>query len=382
MALAPRGAVSAVWRRRFTAVVTALGPPLAALVLAEALLWTVALARGSDPRLGTTWVRWDSYRYVAIARGGYVEVPDDPNSSNTGWFPGFPLVMQLGSSLLSTTPARAGRWASLAFELGMLTLVWGRLLPAVSPARRWLALLCAAFFPGWFYRHAVFPMAMTAFFNTASLAFAGAGFFLAAGLSGAVSAFTYPTGFLAAAGIAVAAALQRGRTAAQRLRDLAAGPGIAVLGLVAVAALLQAHVGRWDAFLAYQGRFGNTLHEPLSVLVDHARPLLSGAFEPRALVAVQTLLVTLLLVLAAWLAWRDRESLRPADLPLLAHAAAVWVFVNGTGPNVSVYRQAAVLVSLMPLLARLPTAALALLSLVLATLGAGMARLFFSNALV
>ena len=118
------------------------------------------------------------------------------------------------------------------------------------------------------------------------------------------------------------------------------------------------------------------------MLLDHARPLLEGAFEPKALVGLQTLLVTLLLILSAWLAWRHRASLLPTDLPLLAHAAAVWVFVNGSGPNVSVYRQAAVLVGLAPLLARLPTAALAMLVLVLVALGAGMARFFFSNALI
>jgi len=374
--------MSAAWPKGWTGFAVKLAPPLAALVLAEALLWTIAFARGSDPRLGPTWVRWDSYRYVEIARGGYVEVAEDPSSSNTGWFPGFPMVMRLGSGALDTTPARAGRWASLVFELGTLTLVWTRLLPAASFLHRCLALLCAAFFPGWFYRHAVFPMSMTAFFNTAALTLAGASSFLAAGLSGALSAFSYPTGFLVAAGIAAAAALRRGRTAAERLRDLVAGPGTAVVGLLAVAALLQVRVGHWDAFLVYQRRFGNTLHEPLSVLLDHAKPLLQGAFEPRALVAFQTLFVTLLLLLAGWLAWKDRASRLPTDLPLLAHAATVWLFVNGTGPNVSVYRQAAVLVGLTPLLARLPTPALAALLAVFVALGAGMAGLFFSNALV
>ena len=100
----------AAWPKGWMGLAARLAPPLAALVLAEALLWTIAFARGSDPRLGPTWVRWDSYRYVEIARGGYVEVADDPNSSNTGWFPGFPMVMRLASAALSTTPARAGRW--------------------------------------------------------------------------------------------------------------------------------------------------------------------------------------------------------------------------------------------------------------------------------
>ena len=88
--------MSAAWPKGWMGFAARLAPPLAALVLAEALLWTIAFARGSDPRLGPTWVRWDSYRYVEIARGGYVEVAEDPNSSNTGWFPGFPMVMRLG----------------------------------------------------------------------------------------------------------------------------------------------------------------------------------------------------------------------------------------------------------------------------------------------
>ena len=374
--------MSSGWPWGWPRVLSTIAPPLVALVLAEALLWSVAIARGSDPRTGSTWVRWDSYRYVEIARAGYVEVPEDPDSSTTGWFPGFPLLMRLGSAALPTTPARVGRFASLAFELGLLTLVWTRLLPGVSPARRWLALLCAAFFPGWFYRHAVFPMAMTTFFNTAAITLSGASAFLAAGACGAVSAFTYPTGFLVSAGLAVAVALGADRTTAGKLRGMLAGPALTLGGLLAVSQLLQLRVGRWDAFLAYQARFGNTAHEPLSVLLAHARPLLRGAFEPGALVAFQTLLVTALLALSAWLVWRDRPSWRSTDLPLLAHASLVWLFVNGAGPNVSVYRQGAVLVGLAPLLARLPAAALAALLAVLVALGVGMAQLFFSNVLV
>lgn len=361
---------------------SALGPPLVALALAESLLWVGAVRNGEDPRLPSTWVRWDSYRYLEIARGGYVESQDDPPSSNTGWFPGYAWVMRVGSRAAHVTPARAGRLAALGFELALLTLLWTRLLPPVPGARRWLALLAAACFPAWFYRHAVFPLSMTAFFNLAAIRLAASDAFVSAGACGAISAFTYPTGFLVALPLALAAALARGRSKLGRVRAAAAGPGLTLVGLGAVFAVLQVRVGRWDAFLAYQARFGQGVHNPLEVLTGHARPLLRGSLEPLALVSGQTVLVTALLLLAAWLVWRDREARRPLDLLLLTHAAAVWVFVNGAGPNVSIYRQAAVLVGLVPLLARLHLPGLALLLTLLLGLGAGMMRLFFSDLLV
>ncbi|HKZ31184.1 MAG TPA: hypothetical protein VJ648_02385 [Vicinamibacteria bacterium] len=370
------------WLERWRGLAQALGPPLVALALAESLLWAGAVRNGEDPRNASTWVRWDSYRYIEIARGGYLESRDDPEASNTGWFPGFPLVMRLASRAAHVTPARAGRSAALGFELALLTLLWNRLLPPVPVARRLLALLAAACFPAWFYRHAVFPLSMTTFFNLAAIELAAAGAFVGAGACGALSAFTYPTGFLVAVPLALAAALARGRSSLGRLRAAAAGAGLTLLGLGAVFAVLQVGVGRWDAFLVYQQRFGQGLHSPLEVLLGHTRPLLRGSLEPAALVSSQTVLVTALWLLGAWLLWRDREAGRPVDLLLLAHGAAVWVFVNGAGPNVSIYRQAAVLVGLAPLVARLRLRALVLLLVLLLGLGVGMVQLFFSNQLV
>jgi hypothetical protein len=358
-------------------------PPLAALALAEALLWVVAARGGEDPRRASTWVRWDSYRYVEIARAGYVESSDDPAASNTGWFPGFPGLVRLASAAADVTPARAGRRVALFFEFGLLILIWTPLLPPVSPARRWLALLTAAFFPAWFYRHAVFPLSMTAFFNVAAITLAARRAFLAAGACGAVSAFTYPTGFLVAAPLALGVALTRGLSSRGRLVAALAGPGLAVLGLGAVFGLLHSRVGHWHAFLTYQHQqFGHGLINPLEVLAGHARPLLQGSFEPATLVSLHTVLVTALLLLAAWLLARDGAGRRPVDVLLLTHAAVVWLFVTGVGPDLSVYRPAAVLVGLVPLLARLGAVGLLLLLAVQIALGAGMAHLFFANVLV
>ena len=71
-------------------------------------------------------------------------------------------------------------------------------------------------------------------------------------------------------------------------------------------------MGRWNAFLAYQERFGQGLFNPVEVLAGHARPLLRASPDAAALVSLQTALATVLLGLAAGLLWRDRQVSRPS----------------------------------------------------------------------
>jgi hypothetical protein len=74
--------------------------------------------------------------------------------------------------------------------------------------------------------------------------------------------------------------------------------------------------------------------------------------------------------------------MRPVDAALLVHGTVLWLFVNAAGPDVSIYRQASALVSVVPLLVRLRSRALVALLACLLALGAGMAVLFFRDVIV
>jgi hypothetical protein len=65
-----------------------------------------------------------------------------------------------------------------------------------------------------------------------------------------------------------------------------------------------------------------------------------------------------------------------------AWRAVFWAFVAAAGPNVALYRQAAVLVGLVALFAQLRSPSLALLLATFLALGVGMSRLFFGTVLV
>jgi hypothetical protein len=352
---------------------------LAATLVGEVVMRRAAVHEGVDPGRNATWVRWDAYRYVTIARDGYVWVPEDLPSSNTGWFPGYPLLVRGVGSTLRLRPAPAGRVVALAFTLALLWLLWAELAEA-RPDRRLLALLVAGVFPGFVYWHAVFPLSMVVFFALASVSLAARRHYLAAGVCGAVSAFTYPIGVVVTLPLAVLVARDERLRGRGRVRAALAGPFVAGLGLVAVFALFQATVGRWDAYLVFQAQFGHGLHDPLAVFGGRLRPLLAHPLASESLVALQSALVLLLLALAALLL--RRAPGRRVDLAVLLLAAGVWIVVQTAGPNLSAYRPAGALVVVVPILGRLDSRLLGGLLLTLLALGYGMSVLFFRDVLV
>jgi hypothetical protein len=359
------------------------GGLLAALLVTGAgqlVMRAAAAHEGEDASRNSTWVRWDSYRYITIARDGYSWVPEDISSSSTGWFPGYPLLVRVTSGALGVRPALAGRAVALAFTLALLALLWVELLPPQPLGRRLLALFVAGFFPGWVYWHAVFPLSMVVFFSLASLALGARRHYLGAGACGALAAFTYPIGVVVALPLAVLVVRDERLSGRERARALLAGPALAVLGLAAVFAAMQATVGRWDAYLRFQAQFGHGLHNPFAVFLSRLRPALDGPVSPDLLVGLQAVLTAALVLLAAVIVLR--EGSRPIDVALLLLGATLWLLVHAAGPNLSVYRPAGGLVCLVPILARLGPRPLATLLVALLALGYGMGTLFFRGVLV
>jgi hypothetical protein len=354
---------------------------LAATAAGQLVMRAAAIREGEDPRRNATWVRWDSYRYITIARDGYAEVPDDPPASNTGWFPGYPLLMRGLSGALGVKPALAGRTIAVAFTLALLALLWAELLPPAPPAPGLVVLLVAAFFPGWVYWHAVFPLSMVIFFSLASLALASRRLYLGAGLCGAAAAFTYPIGVAVVLPLLLLVVRDERLRGAERWRALLAGPVVAGLGLVAVLAVMQATVGRWDAYFRFQAQFDHGLHNPFTVFAGRVVPAFGGSLSPEMLMGLQAALAALLLAAAAAIVFLGAPP-RPIDAALLVNGAALWLLVHAAGPNLSVYRPIGGLVCLVPILARLGLRPLVPLLLALVALGYGMGRLFFQNVLV
>jgi hypothetical protein len=349
------------------------------------VLALTAVRSGQDPWRAATYIRWDSVRYLSIATHGYFIHEEDGHvvDGNVAWFPGYPLAIRAWGRLKVTAP-RAGRrlagTAALAVLLVLSTLV---LDEAMLPARRALLLLLAAFFPGFVYHHAVFPISMTCAFSLLALALATRQRFFAAGVCGALAAFTYSTGVLVVAALTLAIVLQHGLTVGRRVRAWMLSAGTTLVGYGAALAYQSLYVP-WGSFARMQrDYYGAGLHNPLAILGWNLGHLFEGTLGPGFVMSLQTLIVTLTLAGAAILCWRERRSMTRLDVLLLANASLFWLVPQVVGGRVvSVYRAEALLVGLVPLLRHLPMPALiALLGLFLA-LGVAMSRLFFESVLV
>jgi hypothetical protein len=367
------------WRR----LRDTLGMPLLALVAALAAIWIAAAVATVDPRRGSSYVRWDAYNYITIALYGYSLDVEDGRvvGGNAAWFPAYPLAIRaIKPSHLS--PAKTGRLISSAFAFALLVVIW-RLLPGVDPARRAVPLLLAAFFPGFIYYHAVFPISMAACLGVLAIACSARRLHLAAGTFGALAAASYTTGFLLGVALTLGVVLDAGLSWRGKLVGLVKGPALVALGLASVFLYQERSVG-WDGFFRMQRDYCATERaDVVSMFLTNTRHVWAGNFQPEYLFQLETVLVAVLMVVLAVLCWRQRRALGPLEWLLFANAVVFWAFPHLVGPaGRNSPRADALLVGMTPLLARLPFTGQVLLLVVFAALGTGISIGFFTTVVI
>lgn len=366
-------------------------PPLAALVLVRLLLTLAALRSGSPAWAAANWAHWDSALYLEIAAGGYTLEPCGsgyPAGSwcgNAGWFPAYPAAIRLASTA-GLAPVTAAAAVSTLATAGLLLLLWVRFLHARLAPGPLLLLLLAAFFPGSVYQSAAFPIALFVLVVLGHLDALQHRRWVLAGALAALAASTYPLGVvLPVTGALGAAVLATGRLQ-QRLRAAAVVGGLAVAGALAVAVRLQLSVGRWDAYLLVQDKYGHGVNSPLETLRSTLEPLLgSPGFTAQTAARWQTLLVAAIVALGlgatAGALLRRHAGAREA-VPTALLVTALWLMPLVVGSGVSLYRSEAALVPAVILLRRLPREVVAVLLTLALPPAYVLAQLFFTERLV
>jgi len=287
---------------------------------------------GYMPFHGSNWVRNDSNHYLTIAQGGYVAIPcgegdDPPHCGNTGWFPGYPLLI------------RAAHLTGLSWPWAGLVVAWaaglGALMLICRFTRSWPVLLYASLAPGVVFTRSVFPLSLALVATLGFLWHMRRERWLLAGLCGAAAVCAYPT---------AAALALTGLWGIRRSRGL---PSLLTLaGLVPAFALERIETGHWDAYFLCQQKplqYGphHDLREPFARLIG------SFKLDHGVMQAWQTIAVTLLFAIAVWVWSRDRDWL------LLAWAVPAWLAAYSES-WVAVYRTEAALMPLALVLPRLP----------------------------
>ena len=365
-----------------------LGPPIGAFVLARVALWWFALGVGHNALHATAWSHWDSAHYLSIAEHGYeffscARLPGyDPKlfCGNMAWLPGYPLLIRLVATL-GITPLVAGALVSALFALGILILFWNLFLGPKPTLAGALALVFAAFFPGHFYDHAVFPISMFAFLQVLALRFYVDRQFAWAGIAGGLAAFTYSSGlFLCAVfGLHLLGA-ERQRSYRDQLIAIALAPGLVAVGFLCALLLQWIEVGTWNAFFLVQAKYAYQFTWPTTPLAASVSHVIQHF--PTIGPSTQSLFVAIVCLSLLWRALATRPVAR-VDAVMSLFLIVYWLVPLMMGGSLSIYRaESTLLPAAAPLAGRLRPAWLAALLLLALLVSRAMSKLFFKNVLV
>jgi hypothetical protein len=359
-------------------------PPLFAFLIARALLAWAANKTGHNPWLAETWSRWDSAHYLSIAERGYeffscARVRGyDPTlwCGNTAWMPGYPLLIRGLAAVTGMKLVAAGATLSAAFALVALVVIWNAFLGSTISIKSLLTLGVAAFFPGYIYDHAVFPLALFAVLQLLSLHMYSERRFGWAGIFGAAGAFTYSSGlFLAGVlGLHVLIA-ERKRPYLEQFRIACLTSGSIALGFLAVVTLQRIETGVWNAYFLVQAKYAYAFRTPWEAWREHWTKVLAD-WTTFIGPSDQTIFVAVLCVcMLAFVPWRRGFARTEGVLALFL--LVYWLVPLMLGGQLSLYRAEATLLPAVSLERRMPLVVLAVAMAVAFMLARPMAKLFF-----
>ena len=220
----------------------------------------------------TNWLRWDSGHYLQIASKGYELFPcagkfGFPLNSteicgNTGWFPGYPLLIKLFGYLFKDEIIIAGVLSKIFYFLSLFMVL--KIMDIRKYSLKNIIFLCIpAFSFGFIFYNAIFPMSAVLFF-----ALSGIYFFLRrklwlTGLFCFLAAFFYPTGFLLSFVFAITILIGSHETFKLKAVKLLIPLAMGGLGVLAVFSIFQITVNDWSAFIEVQAKYGHSFQSPI-----------------------------------------------------------------------------------------------------------------------
>lgn len=339
-----------------------------------------------------SWVRWDSGHYLKIASEGYnffpcagkFGYPEDATEmcGNTGWFPAYPFLIKLLSYLFSDTAILAGYISKLFYILSLFMVTVISKIEKIS-LKNILFLLLAAFFFGFIYYHAVFPISMLLFFSLLGFYFFIKERLWLSSACCSIAALTYPTGFLLSFVFAFSFLIGIIREA--RYKELLKcfipliGGGLGV-GLAFLIFHLQ--VGEWSAFIQVQSKYDHGFHNPIENIKSLFSTFAYSSLSLNRFIELQSILVIVGFLLLTLFFFVKKLYTNQLYLISYLYLCLFLIFPWAVGGNLSMYRAESLLLPSVLLLKELKMSSTILLLFTFIGIGGVMSHLFFSLVLI
>ncbi len=338
------------------------------------------------------WSRWDSGHYLAIAKQGYeffpcagkFGYPIDATEmcGNTGWFPGYPLLIRVLSYIVTDETFLGVVISKTFYFLSLWMVLIISKIDKIS-FKNIIYLLLAAFSFGFIYYNAVFPISAVLFFSLLGFYFFLKRKLWLTGLCCFLAAFFYPTGFLLSFAIAVTLLFNDQKE--RRLNIL--GKCLIPLfcggvGLLLVFFIFQLQVDDWSAFIQVQAKYGHGFHNPIKGIGDMLKGISSTIFALENTIILQSVLVIIGYLLLS--VFFIIKKLYRNELYLLSFSYITLFLITPwiVGGSLSMYRAESLLFPFVFLLKDLSMPWKISLLAVLMSVGGIMSYLFFTFVLV
>jgi hypothetical protein len=210
--------------------------------------------------------RWDGAWYLEVAHNGYQPIQwGDAAYASQAFFPGYPMLVRLFSTLTFMPTLLAGVVVTTAVGAIAATLAWRVVadVASVDAANRAVFLFC--FSPGAFVLSMAYSEALFLVGALATLLFLLRRNWWAAGSCAAIASFTRPNGFALAATCAIVAAVALYR---ERDRSAVIAAVLAPLGALAYFGYLWVRTGHTLAWFTVEREGWGDRVAPLSGLLD------------------------------------------------------------------------------------------------------------------
>lgn len=328
---------------------------------------------------------------MQIAQSGYAlfhcpagtTYPPSAWCGNTGWFPGYSLLLAPFYAM-GTPPILTGLLVAWLFDLATLILLWVGFLDGIRGQSKYAALIFAAFVPGGIYMRVVFPMSTAVFFIMVSFlllrwhrhwwAAAAAGF----------AAASYPTASAMIPVIALGVFLDTEQRCLGRRLALSIGcAALASLGPLAMVIAQQIDTGHWNGYLLVQAHYNGGLHSPAVYFGILMKWAVEGPLALNRAIGLEAVLGALTCIsLLAYLAIRIcRRDLSHEDVLVVLLLMLCWIYPL-TRRGESVWRGDTLLFPAALLIARFPTPVATLLCCAAVAMFPVLAVYFFNGSLV
>jgi hypothetical protein len=340
----------------------------------------------------TNWLRWDSGLYLQIASKGYELFPCAGklgfplNSSeicgNTGWFPGYPLLIKLFGLLFKNDVIAAGVLSKIFYFLSLLMVV--KILDINSFSLKNILIICIpAFSFGFIFYSAIFPMSAVLFFALSGIYFFIRRKIWVTGLFCFLAAFFYPTGFLLSFVFAVTILIIGNEGFKIKAVKLFIPLIMGGLGVIAVFTIFQITVNDWTAFIQVQAKYGHSFQSPVKNIGSFLKDAtLSDSFSMIHFIHYQSILIILGYLAISYFFFSRRMFKNELYLLAYIYITLFLIFPWTISGDLSRCRAESLLLPFVFLLKETKTHWLALILILLLGLVIPMSYLFFTGVLI